>query len=96
MSEYGYDVLEGHAPEKMSLRQLQDDGFSVCEGKKGTLLAPTDTLMAGMVRKLAQRMDEWEPQWPVNDNPRLRAVEKDRETQRGSKESALEHDGHER
>ena len=56
MGEYGYKVLDGHLPEKVSLRQLQDEGHAVTETRHGTLRGPADTLMAAMLDKLKESM----------------------------------------
>ena len=79
MSEYGYTVLDGYMPEKMSLRQAQDNGHAVTEAKGGALRGPADDLMAAMLTKLGDEMGRGQEK--TNERPvkrqRVREVERD-------------------
>ncbi len=96
MGEYGYGVLDGYLPEMVSLRQSQDEGHSVFEGKTRRVPGPTDELMTAMISKLTERMDEWKSRVSVNENQRMPVAVKDREAKRGARAMELEREDRER
>ncbi len=96
MGEYGYDVLHGHLPEKVSLRQQQDEGHSVCEGRQSDLSGPADELMAAMITKLAQRMDERDLHVASKDNEHEPPLKEKQTAQRGARKVARTRDERDR
>lgn len=96
MGEYGYDVLDGHLPEKSSLRDLQDEGHSVCEGKQSKLSGSADKLMAAMITKLAQRMDARDRDGVEKDNQPEPSTKDMHTAQRGARKAARTRDERDR
>ena len=81
MGEYGYTVLEGHVPEKISLRQLQDSGHAIAESPSGKVNGLIDELMGSMLAKLSEEMgrasnDKVQGRGVSNDNRKGRVKQR--------------------